>query len=99
MANSHRYYSIPDEIKYGKQFVEVVYDVEGFTHSGVYYEPLHEQVARYMLYGLLPDNEFVYGRQYTFHIGIDLSSVYSTITFAPSVSDWETKIYENNDDF
>lgn len=99
MVDSHRYYSIPDEIRYGTQFVEVVYDVEGFTHNGFYYEPLKEQVSRYLLYGLLPDNVFVYGRQYTFHIGIDLSSVYQEITFAPSVGDWETKIYENNDDF
>ena len=99
LANSHRYYSIPDEIEIGKQYVEVVYDVDGFECNGFYYEPLKEQVARYMLYGLLPDNVFVYGRQYTFHIGIDLSSVYSVITFAPSVGDWETKIYENNDEF
>jgi hypothetical protein len=99
MVNSHRYYSIPDEIRIGKQFVEVVFDVEGFEHNGFYYQPLTEQVARYMLYGLIPDNQFVYGRQYTFHIGIDLSRIYSAITFAPSVSDWETKIYENNDDF
>ena len=99
MVDSHRYYSIPDEIRYGTQFVEVVFDVEGFTHNGFYYEPLKEQVSRYLLYGLLPDNVFVYGRQYTFHIGIDLSSVYKEITFAPSVGDWETKIYENNDDF
>lgn len=99
MVDSHRYYSIPDEIEYGKQFVEVVYDVEGFELNGTYYPPLEDQVARYMLYGLLPDNVFVYGRQYTFHIGIDLSSVYQEITFAPSVGDWETKIYENNDDF
>lgn len=55
IVDSHRYYSIPDEIRMGKQ--------------------------------------------YTFHIGIDLSSVYSQITFAPSVSDWENKIYENNDEF
>jgi hypothetical protein len=52
-----------------------------------------------MLYGLLPDNTFVYGKQYTFHIGIDLSSIYRQITFAPAISDWETSIYENNDDF
>ena len=39
------------------------------------------------------------GEQYTFHIGLDLSSVYHKITFAPSVGDWETKIYENNDTF
>ena len=99
MVNSHRYYSIPDEIEMGKQFVEVVFDIEGFTHHGFYHEPIKEHVSRYMLYGLLPDNVFVYGRQYTFHIGIDLSGIYSEITFAPSVGDWETKIYENNDDF
>ena len=52
-----------------------------------------------MLYGLLPDNVFVYGKQYTFHIGLDLSSIYREITFAPAVADWETTIYENNDDF
>ena len=79
--------------------MEVVFDVEGFTYNGFYYGPLEIQVAKYMLYGLLPNNEFIYGRQYAFHIGLDLSSVYHTITFAPSVSDWETKIYENNDTF
>ena len=99
LADSHRYYSIPDEIEIGKQFVEVVYDVEGFTHNNFYYEPLYEQVSRYMLYGLLPNNVFVYGRQYTFHLGIDLSTVYQAITFAPSVGDWETKIYEDNESF
>ena len=99
MADSHRYYSIPDEIEVGKQYVEVFFDVEGFTLNGFYYEPLEHQQAKYMLYGLLPDNVFVYGRQYTFHIGLDLSKVYSEITFAPTVGGWETKIYENNDNF
>ena len=99
MVDSHRYYSIPDDIEIGKQYVEVVFDVDGFTHNGFYYEPLKNQVHKYMLYGLLPDNTFVYGKQYTFHIGIDLSSIYRQITFAPAIGDWETTIYENNDDF
>ena len=99
MVNSHRYYSVPDEIYMGKQYVEVIYDVEGFTLNGFYHGPLEGMVARYPLYGILPDNVFVYGKQYTFHIGIDLSSIYSEITFAPSVSDWETKIYEDNENF
>lgn len=99
IVDSHRYYSIPDEIRMGKQYVEVKYDIEGFTLNGIDYPPLKDQVCRYMLYGLLPDNVFVYGKQYTFHIGIDLSSVYSKITFAPSVAGWENKIYENNDEF
>jgi len=99
MALSHRYYSIPDEIEMAKQCVEVVFDVDGFTHNGFNYPPLKEQVYKYMLYGLLPNNTFVPGKQYTFHIGLDLSSIYHEITFAPSVGDWETKIYENNEDF
>lgn len=99
LADSHRYYSIPDDIEIGKQCVEVVFDVDGFTHNNFYYQPLKDQVRKFMLYGLLPDNVFVYGKQYTFHIGLDLSSVYTQITFAPSVGDWETTIYENNDDF
>lgn len=99
LADSHRYYAIPDEIEMGKQFVEVVYDVEGFTVENFYYKPIEGVVMRYPLYGLLPDNTFVYGRQYTFHIGIDLSSIYKQITFTASVAGWETKIYENNDAF
>lgn len=99
MSESHRYYSIPDDIEIGKQYVEVVFDVDGFTLNNFYYQPLKEQVKRYMLYGLLPDNVFEYGKQYTFHIGLDLSTLYREITFAPAVADWETTIYENNDDF
>ena len=67
--------------------------------NNFYYEPIKNQVRKYMLYGLLPDNVFEYGKQYTFHIGLDLSGVYREITFAPAVADWETTIYENNDDF
>ncbi|MBO5635273.1 MAG: hypothetical protein J5907_07620 [Bacteroidales bacterium] len=99
MADSHRYYSIPDDIEIGKQCVEVVFDVEGFKHNNYYYEPLKNQVRKFMLYGLLPDNVFAFGKQYTFHIGLDLSSIYREITFAPAVADWETTIYENNEDF
>ena len=99
LVDSHRYYSIPDEILMGKQCVEVVYDVDSFTIGGYTYDPLPDQVARFMLYGVLPDNVFVYGKQYTFHLGLDTGKLYQQITFQASVSDWETKIYENNDDF
>ena len=73
--------------------------MEGFTHNNFYYKPLENQVRKFMLYGLLPDNVFEYGKQYTFHIGLDLSSIYREITFAPAVADWETTIYEDNEDF
>lgn len=96
---SSRYYSVPDEILMGKQTVEVVYDVDGFTVDGFSYPPLQGLVGRFSLYGLLPDNTFVYGKQYTFHLGLDLGKVYQAVAFDASVSDWETRIYEDNEDF
>ncbi len=99
MVGSHRYYSVPDDILLGKQYVEVLYDVDGFTMGGLYYEPLPGQVAKYMLYGVLPDNVFEYGKQYTFHLGLDTGKLYNQIAFSASVAEWETKIFENNDDF
>ena len=99
MVDSYRYYSIPDEILMGKQCVEVIYDVDSFTIGGYTYEALPGQVARYMLYGLLPDNVFEYGKQYTFHLGLDTGKLYNQIAFSATVGEWETKIYENNDDF
>jgi len=99
MVDSNRYYSIPDEIEMGKQCVEVVYDVDSFTVGGFTYGAMKNQVAHYMLYGVLPDNVFEYGKQYTFHLGLDTGKLYKQIAFSASVSDWETKIYENNDEF
>ncbi len=99
LADSHRYYSVPDAIATDKQYVEAVFDIDDFKLNHFSYEPIKNQVRKYMLYGLLPDNVFEYGKQYTFHIGLDLSGVYREITFAPAVADWETTIYENNDDF
>lgn len=98
-SQSYRYYAIPDEIKVGKQYIKVEYDIDGFTLNGFEYPPVKGVVAKFMLYGVLPDNLMVYGRQYTFHLGLDLSSVYSEITFSPSVAEWETRIYENNEVF
>ena len=99
MTESRRYYAVPDELEPGKQYVEVVFDVDGFTMNGFPYSPLKNQVRKYMLYGLLEDNLCVPGKQYTFHIGVDLTSIFKEIVFSATVSDWETAIYENNDDF
>ena len=99
MVDSHRYYAVPDELVPGKQYVEVTFDVDGFTYHGEHYGGIKDQVRRYMLYGLLEENLCVPGKQYTFHIGVDLSTVYRAIKFSATISDWETTIYENNDDF
>ena len=99
MVGSHRYYAVPDDILLGKQYVEVVYDVDSFTLGGLTYDALPGQVARYMIYGVLPDNVMEYGKQYTFHLGLDTGKLYNQIAFSASVGEWETKIFENNDDF
>lgn len=99
MVDSHRYYAIPDEIEMGKQCVEVTFDVDPFTIENFTYPALKDQHAHFMLYGILPDNVFVYGKQYTFHLGLDTGKLYQEITFDVAVSDWETKIYEDNDEF
>ena len=98
-ADSFRFYAIPDEIELRKQTIEVVYDVDGFEVGGFYYTPLPDQVARFSLYGLLPDNVLQYGKQYTFHLGLDISKLYPAISFSASVGEWESHIYENNEDF
>lgn len=109
--DSKRYYSIPVDIRQDKQFVEVVFDVEEFTIDGVRYNALHDQVQKFPIYGVLPDNKYEYGKQYTFHLGLDLSTIFPAIEFTASVGDWEnsynagietgweSKIYEDNNYF
>jgi len=99
MADSHRFYAIPDRIIMGKQYIEAVFDVDGFTLNGETYGPLEGQVFRYPVYGILPGNTMAPGKQYTFHLGMDLASIYREISFTARIGDWETKIYENNMDF
>lgn len=52
---------------------------------------------KFPLYGTIEGNQFAYGRQYTFHLGLDVSALYKEITFSPSVGEWEQAIFENND--
>ena len=98
-ALCHRFYAIPDDIVMGRQWVEVIFDVDGFTLNGFSYGALKDQVAKFLIYGVLPNNAMVPGKQYTFHLGLDLTSIYQEISFSASVSGWESKIYEDNDDF
>lgn len=99
MEESHRFYAVPDEIGLGVQYVELHFDVDGFTIEGEEYAPREDQVFKYMIYGVLPDNTMVPGKQYTFHIGMDLTSLYRPIDFSAGIGGWETKIYESNQDF
>ena len=111
-AHSSRFYAIPEDIKMGKQYIEVVFDVDAFDYNGQHYRELKDQVQKFPLYGVLPGNSSICGKQYTFHLGLDLATLYQPIEFSATVSDWENsynvdinsvwgenKIYEDNDFF
>ena len=96
----------------GKQYIEVVFDVDEFEYDGHKYKELKNQVQKFPLYGVLNGNSCICGKQYTFHLGLDLGTLYQPIEFTASVSDWEhnygvdinsvwgeNKIYEGNDFF
>ena len=99
MSESSRYYAVPDEVRPGKQCVIVEYDIESFDIGGFTYSALPGQVARFMLYNVIPGNVLEYGKQYTFHMGLDTGELYKAISFSASVADWETHIYEDNEVF
>lgn len=109
---SSRFYAVPEDIKMGKQYIEVVFDVDEFEYDGHKYKELKNQVQKFPLYGVLNGNSCICGKQYTFHLGLDLGTLYQPIEFTASVSDWEhnygvdinsvwgeNKIYEDNDFF
>lgn len=109
---SSRFYSVPDEIKMGKQYIEVVFDVDAFDYNGQHFKELKNQVQKFPIYGVLPGNSYICGKQYTFHLGLDLGTLYQPIEFTASVGEWqnqyavdinsvwgENKIYEDNDYF
>lgn len=110
--HSSRFYAVPEDIKMGKQYIEVVFDVDEFDYNGHHYKELKDQVQKFPLYGVLPGNSCICGKQYTFHLGLDLGTLYQPIEFTATVGDWENnynvdinsvwgenKIYEDNDFF
>ena len=109
-GQSNRFYSIPEEIKMGKQYIEVIFDLETFTYYGVRYRGLKNEVQKFPIYGVLPGNEYEFGKQYIFHLGLNLNAIYKEIEFTATVDDWEdsftsgntqweSKIYVKEDDF
>ena len=110
--HSSRFYSVPDEIKMGKQYIEVVFDVDAFDYNGQHMKELKNQVQKFPIYGVLPGNSYICGKQYTFHLGLDLGTLYQPIEFTANVGEWqnnysvdlnsvwgENKIYEDNNFF
>lgn len=110
--HSSRFYAVPEDIKMGKQYIEVIFDVDAFDYNGQHFNELKNQVQKFPIYGVLPGNSCICGKQYTFHLGLDLATLYQAIEFSATVGDWgnnynvdmnsvwgENKIYEDNDFF
>ena len=86
-----RMYLVPEVLKEGKHYVEVVYDVDEFEYDGMRYPASKSQKQSVTLAGVIPDDTFELGLQYTFVLGLNLSSVYRTIEFSASVDEWDGK--------
>jgi len=82
---------IPEELKDGKHFVEVVFDVDPFEYEGTQYRGAKGKTQIIQLSGVLPDDSMELGLQYTFVLGLNIYTVYRPIEFTASVDDWEVK--------
>lgn len=87
-GDCERFYVVPEELKAGKHYVEVTFDVDSFDYDGVHYQATTGKSQRIPLSGVIPDDTFELGLQYTFVLGLNLSSVYRTIEFSASVDEW-----------
>ncbi len=87
----YRAYVVPEELKEGKHYVEVFFDVDEFDYEGTHYRGAKGQSQIISLSGVIPDDELELGLQYTFVLGMNIYTVYRPIEFSASVEDWEVK--------
>lgn len=87
----NRVYVVPEELKEGKHFVEVVFDVDSFDYDGTHYRGVTKQSQTIPLSGIIPDDFFELGLQYTFTLGMNLGTVYRPIEFSATVDEWEIR--------
>ena len=94
-----RSYVIPEELAEGKHFVEVFFDVDSFTYDGFRYRSKTGASQIIPLSGVVPEDMFELGLQYTFVLGMNLGTVYRPIEFTATVQDWEAKFNARIIDF
>jgi len=88
-SECNRNYVVPEVLTEGKHFLEVVFDVDSFDYEGSHYGALAGRTNIIPLSGIVPDNMFELGLQYTFTLGVNLNSVYKAVQFSATVQDWE----------
>ena len=87
----NRHYVVPEELKDGKHYVEVIFDVDSFDYDGTHYRGVTHQSQNIPLSGIVPDDMFELGLQYTFVLGMNLGTVYRPIEFTATVEEWEVR--------
>ncbi|MBQ9385652.1 MAG: hypothetical protein IJU24_02025 [Bacteroidaceae bacterium] len=84
-------YVVPEELKEGKHYAEIFFDVDPFVYDGIRYRGKTNASQIISLSGVVPDDMFEMGLHYTFVLGMNLGMVYRPIEFTSSVQDWEAK--------
>ena len=87
----NRFYVVPEELKDGKHYVEVIFDVDPFDYDGTHYRGTTGKTQIIPLDGVIPDDKLELGLQYTFVLGMNIFTVYRPIEFSATVEDWELK--------
>ena len=90
-SETTRFYVVPELLKSDKHFVEVIFDVDSFVYDGTFYRGVTGKSQKIPLSGVVPDDFFELGLQYTFVLGMNLGTVYRTIEFSALVDDWANK--------
>ena len=82
---------VPEELKEGKHYVEVIFDVKSFDYDGTHYRGVTGKSQIIPLSGVIPGDMMELGLQYTFVLGMNICTVYRPIEFAATVENWEAK--------
>lgn len=91
-SGCNRVYVVPEVLMAKEHFVEILFDVDAFDYDGDLY-PASAGISQIVpLSGVIPDDMFEMGLQYTFTLGLNLSSIYRPIEFSASVNDWSEKV-------
>ena len=86
----HRVYVVP-EVLTEHHYVEVVFDIDAFDYDGTRYRASEGKTQIIPLSGVIPDDTFELGLQYTFVLGMNVGAIYRPIEFTASIDEWEAK--------
>lgn len=87
----NRVYVVPELLTEGHHYVEVVFDIDAFCYDGTRYRASEGKTQIISLAGVIPDDMFELGLQYTFVLGMNVGAIYRPIEFTASIDEWEAK--------